>query len=348
MSVTFIKIGVMLLLVGATTAAAQQRGTIEFGGFASNTSGSSLRMNNSWGAGGRIGAFLYPRLSVEFEGGATSASRDPGIRNENVGVLSGRFTAVPVQSGRVSFLLGAGIDHTDSDALDGYGPHGLVGTKVNFGDAGALRLDGIQSSMAHSKGTTRVLHLGLSFYRSPFARAPVAPRTATTPALIRPDSFMAHETRRLRAISDSYSALRDSLAWARVRYVAPSSAEALATMREMIFFKNDRWDLSDSAKRILDNKVTIFRDNPAMRIVISGFASEPGTEAHNLALGLKRAGAAKDYLVSQGVDSLRIEVATRGEGRLVFEGSSEIANAPNRRGQFRLLIADPYLAKPKN
>ncbi|HEU4996944.1 MAG TPA: OmpA family protein [Gemmatimonadaceae bacterium] len=348
MSVRAITIGVMLLLFGTTSAAAQQRGTVEFGGFASNTSGNSLGMNDSWGAGGRIGAFLYPRLSVEFEGGATSARRDDGLRNENVGVLSGRVTATPVQSGRVSFLIGAGIDHTDSDALDGYGPHGLVGARVNLWGEGAARLDGIQSSLPHGKGTNRALHLGLTFYRNPFARARVVRRTATTPALIRPDSFMTYETRRLRAISDSYSALRDSLAWARVRYVAPSSAEALAMMREMIFFKNNRWDLSDSAKRILDDKVTIFRANPAMRIVISGFASEPGTETHNMALGLKRAEAAKAYLVSQGVDALRIEVATRGEGQLAFEGSSEIANAPNRRGQFRLLIADPYLAKPRD
>jgi outer membrane protein OmpA-like peptidoglycan-associated protein len=84
-----------------------------------------------------------------------------------------------------------------------------------------------------------------------------------------------------------------------------------------------------------------------MRIVIVGFASQPGTEAYNLALGTRRAEAAKAYLVSQGVDPIRIEIATRGEGQLVVEGPGELADAENRRGQFRLLIADPYLAVPK-
>ncbi|HEU4996937.1 MAG TPA: OmpA family protein [Gemmatimonadaceae bacterium] len=83
---------------------------------------------------------------------------------------------------------------------------------------------------------------------------------------------------------------------------------------------------------------------------ISGNAtvSQPGTEAYNMALGLKRAEAAKAYIVWLGVDAVRIEIATRGEGQLAVEGPGEIANAANRRGQFRVLIADPYLVKPKN
>jgi peptidoglycan-associated lipoprotein len=125
-----------------------------------------------------------------------------------------------------------------------------------------------------------------------------------------------------------------------------SSAVALATMQEMIYFKNDRSDLSDSAKVILNDKVTVFRANPAMRIVIVGFASKPGTEKYNMALGLRRAEAAKAYLVSQGIDPIRIEIATRGEGQLAVEGPGAVANAANRRNQFRLLIADPYLVAP--
>jgi outer membrane protein OmpA-like peptidoglycan-associated protein len=125
-----------------------------------------------------------------------------------------------------------------------------------------------------------------------------------------------------------------------------SSATALATMEERIHFKNDRSDLSAEAKAILDSKVTVFRANPAMRIVISGFASKPGTEAYNMALGLRRAEAAKAYLVSKGVDPVRIEIATHGEGQLMMQGRGEYAAAANRRGEFRLLIADPFLAAP--
>ncbi len=63
--------------------------------------------------------------------------------------------------------------------------------------------------------------------------------------------------------------------------------------------------------------------------------------------GFKNEEAAKGWLVAQGIDPIRVEIATRGEGQLVVEGPGEAADSENRRGQFRLLIADPYLARPK-
>lgn len=132
-----------------------------------------------------------------------------------------------------------------------------------------------------------------------------------------------------------------------VEPVKVSSAKALATMQEMVYFKNNRYDLSDSAKVILNNKVAVFQSNPAMRIVIVGFASQKGTKVYNMALGLKRAEASKAYLVSQGIDPIRIEISTEGEGQLAVEGQGKAAAAANRRGQFRLLIADPFLEEPK-
>jgi peptidoglycan-associated lipoprotein len=125
-----------------------------------------------------------------------------------------------------------------------------------------------------------------------------------------------------------------------------SSAEALATMEEKIYFKNDRSDLSREAKMILNEKVKVFQANPAMRIAISGFASKPGTAEYNMALGLRRAESARAYLVSQGVNPDRIEIATQGEGHLAVQGPGKAANAANRRNQFRLLIADLFLEAP--
>jgi outer membrane protein OmpA-like peptidoglycan-associated protein len=348
MSVRTFGLGIAALLIAVTPVAAQQqRGTVEFGGFASSTSyDESLGMNRGLGWGGRVGAFLHPRLSIEFEGGTASASRDQGLNDVNVGILSARLTAIPARLGRVSFLLGAGIDHTDTYFLESYGGHGLLGAKVRLWDAGDLRLDWIQTYMSNGKGTNRGLHLGMSVYRQPHGRTVTLTRTVAGPSVTqRPDSVSAAETRRLRVASASYDALRDSLS--RASSGTPSSAAALATMQEMIYFQHDRADLSDSAKAILNDKVTVFRANPAMRIVISGFASEPGTDAYNMALGLRRAEAAKAYLVSRGVDPIRIEIATRGSGQLLVEGPGEAADAANRRGQFRLLIADPHLAPPK-
>src|SRR5256885_6001328 len=341
---TAIMVGVAAL-VGAVPATAQQRGTMEFGAFGSNTSWSSgLNMNSSFGAGARIGVFITPRLSAEFEGGGGSASRGLGLANVNVGVLSGRLTFVPFKVGRVSALLGLGADHTDTYFFESYGVHALLGAKVRLSDYVALRVDGINSWMANGNGQQRGIHLGLSFYRNPgLNRVTNTVMVAGPQVAQRPDSVSAYETRRLRGVALSYQQLRDSLA----RPKSPSSAEALATMQQVIHFQNDPSAISDSANAILDDKVTVFRANPAMRIVISGFASQPGTTDYNMALGLHRAEAAKAYLVSRGVDPVRVEIATKGEGQLLVEGPGEVADAQNRRGQFRLLIADPYLAAPR-
>jgi len=341
-----IAVGVAVL-VGAVPATAQQRGTVEFGGFGSTTSfDNGLGMNSGFGGGARIGVFFFPRLSTEFEWGGSNVSRSLGLQNVNVGVLSARLTAVPVKVGRLSVLLGGGVDHTDTYFIESYGVHGLLGAKLALTDAVALRIDGIPSYMANGGYTNLGLHLGLSFQRHPVGLTRTVTHTVTAAPV--PDTSNDAEMRRLRGLAANYQALRDSLARPRsLPYVPVSSGAALATMREMIYFQNDRSDLSDSAKAILRDKVTVFRANPAMRIVITGFASQPGTEAYNMTLGRERAAAAKAFLVSQGVDPIRIEIATRGEGQLVVEGPGELADAENRRGQFRLLIADPFLAAPR-
>lgn len=352
MFVKAITVGVAALLAGALPGTAQQRGSLEFGAFGSNSRfDNGLGMNGSWGAGGRIGLFLAPRLAIEFEGGGSKAGRPLGLSSVNVGVLAARLTAVPIKSGRLSILLGAGVDHSDTYFIESYGVNGLLGAKYALSQNVAFRVDAIPSYMANGQYTNFRMHFGLSILRSPATLTNTVTRTVAGPAAVpfaqRPDSVSAIETRRLRSIAASYQDLRDSLARS-VKFVAPSSAAALATMKEMIYFQNEKADLSDSAKAILRDKVTVFRANPAMRIVITGFASQPGSAQYNMALGTQRAEAAKAYLVSQGVDPVRVEIATKGEGQLVVDGPGELADAENRRGQFRLLIADPYLAAPKN
>jgi outer membrane protein OmpA-like peptidoglycan-associated protein len=170
---------------------------------------------------------------------------------------------------------------------------------------------------------------------------------------MRQDSVSAEETRRLRAVAAQYQMLRDSVNRApRAMPPAPtptpavSSTAALATMEQVVYFGRDESTLSDSAKMILDEKVVVFKANPNMKIVVVGNASQPGTAPYNMALGLRRAEASKAYLVSKGVDAGRIEIATKGEGQLAVDGDDMAANAANRRSQFRLLVADPFLRRP--
>src|SRR5512140_3538594 len=210
MSVRAIAAG-LAMLVGAMPAAAQQRGTMEFGAFASNTSfDTPLGMHDSWGAGGRIGMFVWHRLSFEFEGGGARASRAPGFSRVNVGVLSARLLAVPLSFGPLSVLLGGGVDHTDTYFVESFGVHGLVGAKLALTPGVALRIDGIVSYMANHHYTNTVLHLGLSVFRHTSHRTVTVTRTVE--AEQRPDSVSAGETRRLRTEEASYQALRDSLA----------------------------------------------------------------------------------------------------------------------------------------
>src|SRR3954467_5086460 len=110
-------------LLSAAPAMAQQRGTIEFGAFGSAASfDNKLSLKTGYGGGGRIGAFLDPRWSLEFEDAEMRATRPHGLRDANVGLVSGRLVGVPVKSGAVSLILGAGAGvSTETNFMHSYG-----------------------------------------------------------------------------------------------------------------------------------------------------------------------------------------------------------------------------------
>lgn len=341
---------IVTALVGAAPVAAQQRGTLEFGVFGGGSSyDNSLRIDNGAGGGLRIGAFLDPRWSVEFDGSGMSASRPSGFSSVEVTSLAARLTMTPFVIGRTSWVFGAGPVHTDYGTLSSYGVSGLVGAKLSLGPTVALRVDGTADFMPHRDDTNLGLRAGFSFFRQPARHVQIVTVPGrVAPVAMRQDSVSASEQRRLRQIAADYDALRDSLARpVLLRPVAASSATALATMQEMIHFNTDSSVLTDSAKATLNEKVVVFRANPAMRIVIVGNTDERATDEYNMALGNRRADAAKAYLVSQGIEAIRIETASRGESRPIAAGESEGAQAQNRRAEFRLLVASDYLLPPK-
>lgn len=332
------------MAIAALPAAAQQRGTLEAGAFvSSNAFDSAFRMDDAIGFGGRLGAYLHPRWSVEFEGNGGTAGRPSGLSDRSYRFLDGRIVAVPARIGRLGLLLGGGVSHIDANVSNefsdqSYSLHALGGAKLTLDEHSALRVDYtryFKGGIQHGS-----LKAGVSLSLHPKSRAMVA-------ATMHADSVSAAETRRLRAEAASYAALRDSLSRNRVMPLTASNVAAMATMLEMIHFERDASALDDVSRAILDDKVAIFNANPEMKIVITGYASAPGTDAYNMALGFRRATAARDHLTSQGIAQDRIEITTRGENNLVVAGPGEVANAANRRGQFRLVIADPYLMAPK-
>ncbi|MGH7798001.1 MAG: peptidoglycan-associated lipoprotein Pal [Candidatus Binatia bacterium] len=108
-----------------------------------------------------------------------------------------------------------------------------------------------------------------------------------------------------------------------------------------IYFGFDRYDLSSDARSTLRSAGDWLRSNPAARVEIEGHCDERGTNEYNLALGAKRAQAAKDYLVSLGVATGRLSTISYGEEIPVCRDHSENCWQRNRRDRFVALPPKP-------
>src|SRR3989441_2521803 len=94
------------------------------------------------------------------------------------------------------------------------------------------------------------------------------------------------------------------------------TTEAVRTMlATMIHFDYDKSNIRAEDAAVLDQKVAILQANPNLRIRISGHCDERGSDEYNLALGNRRATAAKQYLVSHGIEAGRSGTGSDGEER---------------------------------
>ena len=101
-----------------------------------------------------------------------------------------------------------------------------------------------------------------------------------------------------------------------------------------IHFAFDRSVLTHESIAALNRDAEWFKKNPTTLILIEGHADERGTNEYNLALGERRAKAAKDYLVSVGIKYSRVSQISYGEERPVCKESTEECWAKNRRDHF--------------
>lgn len=122
-------------------------------------------------------------------------------------------------------------------------------------------------------------------------------------------------------------------------------AEMRRTMAEPIRFGFDRSDLTAEARQNLEAKWTIMRENPSMRIIIEGNADDLGSDEYNLALGQRRAAAAKRFLTQREIDPDRIEIASFGEERPTCQDATEECRARNRRDEFRITAGGPVISE---
>ena len=101
-----------------------------------------------------------------------------------------------------------------------------------------------------------------------------------------------------------------------------------------IFFDFDKYDIRPEDAKTLDASAGWFKSNPNHLILIEGHCDERGTNEYNLALGERRAKAAMNYLVSQGVQASRITIISYGEERPSCSDKTEGCWAKNRRAHF--------------
>ena len=115
--------------------------------------------------------------------------------------------------------------------------------------------------------------------------------------------------------------------------VPGSNADFLAQMngRNVVYFDTDKFDIDATDAAALRSQATWLQRYPAKSATIEGHCDERGTRDYNIALGERRANAAKNYLISIGIDAGRLSVVSYGKERPVALGSNEQAWAQNRR-----------------
>ena len=101
-----------------------------------------------------------------------------------------------------------------------------------------------------------------------------------------------------------------------------------------VFFDFDKYDIRPEDARTLDANANWLKSNPNQLVLIEGHCDERGTNEYNLALGERRAKAAMNYLVSQGVQASRITIISYGEERPTCTEKNESCWAKNRRAHF--------------
>ena len=115
-------------------------------------------------------------------------------------------------------------------------------------------------------------------------------------------------------------------------YTGTDTVEYLASgVPDRVFFATNESVLTTAARETLRKQAGWLRKNSDVTIVLEGHADERGTREYNLALGERRANAAKDYLMTYGISGKRISTISYGKEKPVNPASSTLAWSQNRR-----------------
>lgn len=352
---------IVLALVASVEAGAQKAGTTELGVFGQFTrADEAWHTDNGFGLGGRLGVFLNRRWELE---GTFSASSF----NNQAPRASGS-SSVQTFSGQLNFNLPFGLGGQTHDLIfeggvggQRFGGHSDFsvpyggGLRLHFTNAVALRLDGIveyvenptaatfgfppifgvNSSAARS--TNLGLRAGLSFVLGNSSAPPPPPAPPPQQREV-PPPRTEPPVQPARVAPAPPGPNRDSI------NAVNRAREALLAA---VYFDFDRSELRADQRAVLDAKIPVLRANPGVRIRIEGNADERGSDEYNLALGMRRAQATRKYLIDNGVDAGRIDVASNGEEKPVCQGHDEDCWRQNRRDEFVIVAGGDRLVAPR-
>jgi peptidoglycan-associated lipoprotein len=151
------------------------------------------------------------------------------------------------------------------------------------------------------------------------AKKQVQSGTDVTPS----EEALSEEDARARALEEQ-----------RLREQRAAAAAKERFENQDIHFDFDKSSLTPAAQAILRDKAAYLMANTGVSVIIEGHCDERGTNEYNMALGDRRAGSAKSFLVDLGVESRRLTTISYGEEKPVDSGSNEAAWAKNRRAHF--------------
>lgn len=112
-----------------------------------------------------------------------------------------------------------------------------------------------------------------------------------------------------------------------------SQQDFVINIGDFVYFDLDSYDVRSDAMAVLDGQAAWLLRYSNVQVRVEGNCDERGTREYNLALGARRANAVRDYLVSRGVPSSRIQTISWGKEKPVDPGTGEDAYARNRNGQ---------------
>mgnify|MGYP002631750856 CR=1 FL=1 len=298
-------------------------------------------LDNSIGAGINLDAYLLRRLALEYSGDA--ASNTSARTGTDLTIFNHRFDLVYNQplTDKWRALIGGGWTGTQfkgdttKNEYDS-GLNALVGLRYCVNQNWSWKAEGLMDfkdpadqTPAFNKTKAYTLRLGLSrFFGGQAKNGPCIaamkdePMPAPPPAAVAPAPQQQQPAPAPRQEAPPQQAAPAA---------APTPAPRALMTFSPIYFAFDKANLTAAAKDTLDGVVRFMQANADAQVQIVGYTDALGTDDYNNRLGARRAMAARDYIVSNGIAAGRMTTVTRGETDPAADNTTVAGRAKNRR-----------------